>query len=211
MGASFALMAGWMVWSSKVGKLRERDWLLSLVTWRGDEQVLDIGCGRGLLLIGAARRVPTGKATGIDLWQKEDLAGNRPEATLENARLELVVDRVEVRDGDARQLPFADASFDVIVSRAALHNIYEPGERQQAIREVARVLKPSGQVALLDIRHTAEYAQVLRECGLVEVERRGSALAALLQALLTFGSLYPFAVTGRKPAASSDRGPEASC
>jgi len=40
--------------------------------------VLDVGCGRGLLLIGAARRLTTGKAVGVDIWQAEDRVGNLP-------------------------------------------------------------------------------------------------------------------------------------
>src|SRR6516162_8549825 len=99
------LMAGAMVWSSKVGKLRARERWLALLPWRGDEMVLDVGCGRGLMLIGAGRHLTTGKAVGVDIWQAEDLSGNRPEATLENARREGVGDRVEVKNGDARQLP----------------------------------------------------------------------------------------------------------
>ncbi len=80
--------AGWMIWDSKVGKLWSRDRLLDALKLRGDELVLDVGCGRGLLLIGAAKRLTTGKALGVDIWNVEDLSGNRPEATLENARLE---------------------------------------------------------------------------------------------------------------------------
>src|SRR5439155_13314827 len=99
---------------SKVGKLRFREKLLSEIPWRGDEQVLDVGCGHGLMLIGAAKRLKTGKAIGVDLWQKEDQAGNSREATWENIALENVAERVELKDGDARQLPFADGSFDVV-------------------------------------------------------------------------------------------------
>jgi SAM-dependent methyltransferase len=162
-----------MLWGSKFGKFRERDRLLNAISWRGDEQVLDVGCGHGLMLIGAAKRLTTGKAIGIDLWQKEDQAGNSPQATWANVELEGVADRVEIRDGDARQLPFPDASFDVVLSSWALHNIYNRAERDKAVREIARVLKPGGQVAILDIHHTSEYAAVLTECGLSGVRRSG--------------------------------------
>jgi ubiquinone/menaquinone biosynthesis C-methylase UbiE len=50
-------------------------------------------------------------------------------------------DRVEVQTGDARQLLFADASFELVVSTAALHNIYEDAGCAQAVQEIARVLK----------------------------------------------------------------------
>jgi arsenite methyltransferase len=170
-GLSLLLTAGVMVWGSKVGKLRMRDWLLDGIPWRGDEQVLDVGCGRGLLLLGAARRLTSGKAVGVDLWQKQDLSGNRPEAAQANARAEGVAERVEVRDGDARSLPFPDASFDVVLSSSALHNIYDAGERGTALLEIVRVLKPGGRVAIFDIRHTDEYACVFRERGLADVRR----------------------------------------
>jgi ubiquinone/menaquinone biosynthesis C-methylase UbiE len=170
-GLSLLATAGVMLWGSKVGKLRMRDRLLDGIPWRGDEQVLDVGCGRGLLLLGAAKRLRTGKAVGVDLWQKEDLSGNRPEAAHANARAEGVADRVEIQDGDARSLPFADASFDVVLSSSALHNLYDPAERGKALREIVRVLKPGGRVAVFDIRHTDEYARVFRECGLADVQR----------------------------------------
>jgi SAM-dependent methyltransferase len=168
---NFLAVASAMVWYSKVGKLRGRERVLDLIPWRGDETVLDVGCGRGLFLIGAARRLTTGRAVGVDLWQSEDLSGNRPEATAENARREGVAGRVEVKDGDARQLPFPDASFDVIISSMALHNIYDRPGREQAVREIARVLKPGGRVAIVDIKHTDEYVRILRDRGLGDVKR----------------------------------------
>src|SRR2546423_8784976 len=107
MGVCFAGTALIMTWASYCGKVRFTERLLDSIPWRGDEQVLDVGCGHGLMLIGAAKRLTTGRAVGIDLWQKEDQAGNSPEATLANARLEGVADRVEVKDGDQRTMPFA--------------------------------------------------------------------------------------------------------
>src|SRR5690349_10888042 len=151
-GLACGAMAGWMICSSLFGKVREREVYLDLLEWRGDERVLDVGCGRGLYLIGAAKRLTTGRAIGVDVWQAEDLSGNRPEATSNNAVIEGVADRVEVRTADARKLPFDDASFDVVVSSAALHNIYDAGERQTAVREVARVLKVGGRVLIADVR-----------------------------------------------------------
>ena len=195
--------AGWMVWGSKVEKVRERDRLLASLPWRGDEAVLDVGCGRGLLLIGAAKRLTTGKAVGVDIWQAEDLSGNRPEATQENARLEGVSDRVEVKDGDARRLPFADGTFDVVVTKEVLHNIYNAAERDTAVREIARVLKPGGRLLIGDVRHTGRYAQVLRQSGLEDVRRSPASVPAQLIAAITLGFAYPATVRARKPAADA--------
>src|SRR5271157_5006759 len=105
-----------LLYSSRVGKLTEREHLLDLIAWTGVERVLDVGCGRGLMLVGAAKRLPEGKAVGIDLWQSADQAGNRPDAAVNNARLEGVEDRIEVHTADMRQLPFSDRYFDVVIS-----------------------------------------------------------------------------------------------
>ncbi|MDQ3590278.1 MAG: class I SAM-dependent methyltransferase [Actinomycetota bacterium] len=165
--------AGLMVWSSKVGKLRERDRILDAIPWRGDETVLDAGCGSGLMLIGAAKRLSTGTAIGVDIWRKGDQSGNSPEVTLENARAEGVDGRVEIRDGDLRDLPFEDGSFDVVLSSLVLHNIHDREEREGALRELMRVLKPGGRLTIVDIWDTDGYARVLREGGMKDVRRPG--------------------------------------
>src|SRR5580658_8195489 len=62
IGLALLLVGGFMVWSSRVAKLGLRDRLLDSLQLKGDEKILDVGCGRGLLLIGAAKRLKTGKA-----------------------------------------------------------------------------------------------------------------------------------------------------
>jgi SAM-dependent methyltransferase len=164
------LAAGLLVWSSKFGKLIQRERLIDALRLGGNENVLDVGCGRGLLLIGVARRLPNGKAFGIDLWQKIDQSGNNPEATLANAKAENVVGRVEVRTADMRSLPFPDESMDAVISSIAIHNVPNEDGRAQAIREIARVLKSKGRIAIQDFHATGEYAKTLRNLGWKDVE-----------------------------------------
>ena len=199
-GAGCTAMALWMLWTSKVGKVRDRERLLDRIPWTGAERVLDVGCGRGLMLIGAARRLRSGRATGIDIWQAEDLSGNRPEATLENARREGVADRVEVRTADMRKIPFDDGSFDVVVSSQAIHNVYDPAGRAQAIGEVARVLAPGGRALIRDIRHLNDYRAALASRGITDVRSVDSRLMTIFLAVVTFGSLRPGTLLARKPA-----------
>src|SRR3954469_22801498 len=165
-GAIFLVEGLLMVLYAKVGKFRQRERMLARITWRGDEQVLDVGTGRGLLMIGAAKRLSSGHAIGIDIWSQMDLSANRPEAALRNAELEGVRERVEVRNGDASAMEFADASFDVVLSNLCLHNIPSAAGRAQACREIARVLKPGGLALISDFKKTADYAATLRQAGL---------------------------------------------
>ncbi|HEY8259475.1 MAG TPA: class I SAM-dependent methyltransferase [Gemmatimonadales bacterium] len=190
-GLGCAVAAGAMVWGSRVGKVRQREQLLDAVPWTGSEQVLDIGCGRGLMLVGAAKRLQTGVAIGIDLWRAEDLAGNRPQAALDNAEAEGVGDRVRVETADMRRLPFPPQSFDRVVSRAAIHNLDDPAARAEAIREIARVLRAGGFAIIDDIRHLAEYNEVFRQAGCTPVRRLDSPAASLAWSLLSFGALRP--------------------
>src|SRR5262249_5659187 len=146
--------------------------------------------------------VAGGKATGVDIWQGEDLSGNRPEATRENARREGVAERVEVQTADMRQLPFPDGSFDVVVSCAAIHNLYTAQDRAQAVREIARVLKPGGHAVLADIRHLGEYVETLRAHGCGDARRVGAAWKTALTALITWGAVRPGTVLARKSSPS---------
>jgi len=102
IGLSFGFAAVVMYLSSRIAKVKVRDLIVESIPWRGDENVLDVGCGRGLFVIGAAKRLKSGKATGIDLWNPQDLSGNSAEAALANAKAEGVEKRVKIETGDAR-------------------------------------------------------------------------------------------------------------
>jgi arsenite methyltransferase len=149
----------------KVEKFRHRDRMLRMIRWTGAEEVLDIGTGRGLLMIGAAKRLTTGRSTGIDIWNKQDLSNNNAESCLQNARLEGVMDKITLVHADARKMPFSDGRFDCILSNLCLHNIPGSEGRKEACREIARVLKPGGIALIADFMNTGEYLAEFRRMG----------------------------------------------
>ena len=85
-----------------------------------------------------------------------------------------------------------------MVSRAAIHNLYETGDRAQAISEIARVLKPGGQALIEDIRHHQQYAAVFTKHGCTDVRHVDSHFVYVLLLLITFGALRPATLIVRK-------------
>ena len=166
MGITCGLMAVLMLVYSIYGKLRHRDRILNLIAWNGSETVLDVGTGRGLLAIGAAKRLKTGKSTGIDIWNSEDLTNNNIENTINNAALEGVKDRVEIINENVISMKFADNTFDIIISNLCLHNIYNVEDRKKACNELARVLKKGGIGIISDFKSIKEYRNNFLESGL---------------------------------------------
>ena len=174
IGAIFAGIGGIMIWSSRTAKLALRETLLDSLDLKGEEKVLDAGCGLGLMGIGAAKRLKTGKVTGVDVWDSSVLSGNSSDAAKANAKLEGVADKVRFETGDLRKLVYPEKSYDVAVSALAIHNLGGREDRDKAVRELWRILKPGGQVLILDVFHVSEYEAVLREAGAqVTVESHG--------------------------------------
>ncbi len=161
--------------TTRRGKFQVWAEILAGLHLRGDERVLDMGCGRGAVLAMVAKLLSRGHAVGVDLWTS-DQSGNRPEATQRNLIMEGVADRCELRTGDMLALPFDDNTFDLVLSSIAIHNIEERDvfhheRRFRALDEAVRVLKPGGRLVVADYWSTI-YARYLRERGMLDVHQR---------------------------------------
>jgi arsenite methyltransferase len=172
-GVFFLANASSFFYTTRRGKFLVWEDILNELGVRGDERVLDMGCGRGAVLVAMGQRLTTGRVAGVDFWSSRDQSGNSRAVTMRNATLEGVQGAVEIATADMRALPFADATFDIVVSSLAIHNIPSHAGRRQAIAEAWRVLKPGGRLAIADIRATARYARTLSELGARPVTRRG--------------------------------------
>jgi ubiquinone/menaquinone biosynthesis C-methylase UbiE len=101
--------------------------------------VLDVGTGPGVLLVELAALRPDLRLTGVDLSADMISSAQR--------NLRPVADRATAQVANVTSLPFADDSFDLIVSSLSLHHWDEP---EAAVPELARVLRPRGRVHIYD-------------------------------------------------------------
>jgi ubiquinone/menaquinone biosynthesis C-methylase UbiE len=132
----YDLMARWLL--RRVYRRMAAD--LAAVVPQG-AALLDVGTGPGVLLVELARRRPDLRLTGVDL--SADMVAAAA------ANLRPFGERASVQVGDVTALPFADRSFDVVVSSASLHHWEDP---RAAVPELARVLRPAGMVHIYDFR-----------------------------------------------------------
>jgi arsenite methyltransferase len=192
----FFLSAASYVYTTRAGKFQCWAEQIGALSLQGDERILDVGCGRGAVLLMCAQRLDKGgRAIGLDLWSTTDQSGNDPNTTRANAKAEGVEERIELVTGDMCEMPFEDVSFDVVVSSLAIHNVPSAEGRDKAVREIARVLRPGGRALLADFRHARAYEETLRNAGFTDVQRRS------LGWRFWYGGPHASTalVTGRKP------------
>ena len=124
------------------------DRLIRELNLRGDEKVLDVGCGAGYYAMRVAARLPGGLVTGLD--PAPDFIARLQSDALRrfgNGRVRPLI-------GSAQSIPLADASQDAVYSVAALHHVPDP---RAALAEMTRVLKPGGRLILLDWRQNPRH------------------------------------------------------
>ena len=110
-------------------------WGMKHLTLSGDELLLDIGCGGGENVAEFLKRLPHGRVVGLDYSEMSVMAAR------DLNRAEITAGRCEIMEGDARKLPFAPESFDIVT---AFETIYFWPEIDSCFAEVRRVLKKGG-------------------------------------------------------------------
>lgn len=124
-------------------------WKHILKGFRGDEQVLDIGCGTGRVSINIARHLVSGNVVGIDIYS--GVSGSSPDTAYYNAEIEGVRDKVEFKYGNVLNIPFPDNTFDLVTAGSVLHEIHDDKGKLIVLNEIHRVLKPRGKFVTIEI------------------------------------------------------------
>jgi SAM-dependent methyltransferase len=176
-GAILLCIAMVYVHAARRGKFLVWSDVLGALNLRGDEKILDLGCGRGAVTTLAAARVPSGSVLGVDSFRVRSRltstrGGTEDQIARRNANLEGVANRVKFSQADVRHLNLDGNTYDLVVSGMGISAVASPDERRAALEEAVRVTKPGGRVVLADIRHTDEYAAQLIELGCEQVKKQ---------------------------------------
>ena len=141
-------MHGFFVHSTRAGKFAVWADLLDRLELKGDERLLDIGCGRGAVLLMAAHACPAGGPSASTSGAPKINRATPSKSPARTRNLRAWPIGSSFTPPTCVELPFDDGSFDVVVSSLAIHNVPGAGERARALCEAARVLKNGGKLAI---------------------------------------------------------------
>ncbi len=149
IGFGLYILASYVI-SMMLVHLKAREDFPDILEIRGNEYVLDVGCGLGRMSIAVAKRLKEGRIVGIDIWDKKELWSNSPERAYANAEIEGVKEKVEFRPGNVLEIPFIDNAFDLVTSSSVLNNLHGDDLKIKALSEIYRVLKHGGRFFMLE-------------------------------------------------------------
>ena len=161
----------WVLTAGRVGALRRAT--LSAAGVRPGDDVLDVGCGTGALVVRVREVVrPDARVAGLDT-SRPMLARAQRRARRAGVKIELVAGRAE-------ELPFPDASFDIVLLSLVLHHL-PASHRAQAITEAARVLRAGGRVVVVEFARSTGTGSRLRAHALLHGSTAASAVDPAVQ------------------------------
>ncbi|KAK1749745.1 hypothetical protein QBC47DRAFT_426561 [Echria macrotheca] len=172
-----SLRGKFQIWDDILSQLSDTDF---------SSPSLDVGCGRGLVLLKIAQRkkaiaarvgaANVQPAYGIDIFASADQTGNHPVATYKNAAAMGVLDLTVLHSASfAETFPFADGVFSIVTASLSLHNVRE-ADQGVAVREMARVCSPCGIILVVDLFGVNGHAHILKELGWQDVSVKGAGL-----------------------------------
>lgn len=174
IGGGWLLICGLIyLHTSLVGKPLIWQKVLQQTKINANGNYLDIGCGHGLVMFEVAKRLQMGQVIGIDIWNNSDQAHNSIQAVTEEIQKRGLNHQVSVQTADMWELPFADNTFDGITASFAIHNVKPASNRYQALAEMVRVLKPNGQLIIVDTEYKdTEFITALKQLGVTTVKKQ---------------------------------------
>jgi len=135
---------GWLgrftLWQMNRGHSALTDWGLQHVTVAAEDVILDAGCGGGETIRKLAAMAPRGRVHGIDFSEESVAASTRRNAAT------IAAGQVEIRCASVDQLPFPDATFDLVT---AVETHFWWPDIAAGLREILRVLKPGGRLIVI--------------------------------------------------------------
>jgi ubiquinone/menaquinone biosynthesis C-methylase UbiE len=121
--------------------------------WNGDNPILDVGTGTAQIPIVLCRLAATARIVAVDAADSMLAVGR------ENVARARLGDRLELKQADAKKLPFADAAFAAVISNSIVHHIPEPAA---VLAEMVRVLRPGGRIFIRDLLRPEDSATLDR-------------------------------------------------